>query len=57
MMVNKLFLMLALLLLYNNVSAQDEFTRELKAYPYNLKDTTVIGSTLRATIRAERHAS
>jgi L,D-transpeptidase ErfK/SrfK len=50
LMVNKLFLMLALLLLYNNVSAQDEFTRELKAYPYNLKDTTVIGSTLRATI-------
>jgi L,D-transpeptidase ErfK/SrfK len=50
MMVKKLFLILALLLLYNEISAQDEFTRELKAYPYNLKNTTVIGSTLRATI-------
>ena len=50
MMVKRLFLILALLLLYSEVFAQDEFTRELKAYPYNLKDTTVIGSTLRATI-------
>jgi L,D-transpeptidase ErfK/SrfK len=50
MMVKKLFLILSLLLLYNEISAQDEFTRELKAYPYNLKNTTVIGSTVRATI-------
>lgn len=51
MMVKRLFLILALLLLYNEVYAQDEFTRELKAYPYNLKNTTVIGSTVRATIQ------
>ena len=50
-MIRKLFVMLALLLLYNKVSAQDEFTRELKAYPYNLKDTTVIGSPVSAPIQ------
>lgn len=50
-MIRKLFLMLAVLLLYYEASAQDEFTRELKAYPYNLKDTTVIGYPVSAPIQ------
>ena len=51
MMINKIVVALALLVLCGEVHAQDEFTRELKAYPYNLKDTTVIGAPVSAEIR------
>lgn len=46
-----LFIPLFLLLSHSAVLAQDEFTRELKAYPYNLKDLTVIGSPVSAPIQ------